>query len=182
MNHIGTQTIQTKRLILRRFSVDDAESMFANWANDTDVTKYLTWSPHGDVAVTKALLENWVADYEKPDHYQWAIVYEGQPIGSIAVVALKVSVEAAEIGYCIGKPWWHKGIMSEALHGVMKFLFEQVGVSRISARHAAENPHSGGVMKNCGMIYEGTLRQNGRCNYGRVDELCYAILKSEWNG
>lgn len=182
MNHIGTQTICTQRLILRRFRVNDAEAMFTNWANDEDVTKYLTWRPHGDLAVTKALLETWVADYEKPDYYQWAIVYEGQPIGSIAVVHLKASTEAAEIDYCIGKAWWHKGIMSEALHAVMKFLFEQVGVNRISARHAPENPHSGAVMKNCGMTYEGTLRKNGRCNYGLVDDVCYAILKSEWNG
>lgn len=182
MNHIGTQTICTQRLILRRFRVDDAEAMFTNWANDEDVTKYLTWRPHGDLAVTKALLETWVADYEKPDYYQWAIVYEGRPIGSIAVVHLKASTEAAEIGYCIGKAWWHKGIMSEALRAVMKFLFERVGVNRISARHAPENPYSGDVMKNCGMTYEGTLRQNGRCNYGCVDDVCYAILKSEWNG
>ncbi len=182
MVHIGTQTICTDRLTLRRFRVEDAEAMFANWANDAEVTKYLTWQPHGTVAVTKNLLEAWVADYEQPDHYQWAIVYEGQPIGSIAVVALKASVEAAEIGYCIGKAWWHRGIMSEALHAVMKFLFEQVGVNRISARHASENPHSGDVMKKCGMIWEGTLRRNARCNYGCVDEVHYGILKSEWNG
>lgn len=182
MDHIGTQSIKTKRLVLRRFTVADSQAMFDNWANDPDVTKYLTWPPHDSVEVTKKLLECWVSDYERLDNYQWAIVYEGQLIGSIAVVNLKSRVEAAELGYCIGKNWWHNGIMSEALHRVMKFLFEDVGIQRITACHAPENPHSGNVMKKCGMTYEGTFRKNGWCNQGCVDEVYYGILKSEWKG
>jgi [ribosomal protein S5]-alanine N-acetyltransferase len=53
MNHVGTQTIITDRLILRRFTMDDAATMFKNWANDPDVTEYLTWPPHIDVEVSK---------------------------------------------------------------------------------------------------------------------------------
>ena len=42
MNHIGTREIATERLTLRRFEIEDAENMFYNWANDPEVTKYLT--------------------------------------------------------------------------------------------------------------------------------------------
>lgn len=55
MKHKGTVILETDRLILRRFSVDDAEAMFRNWANDPDVTKYLTWPPHADVSVSEAV-------------------------------------------------------------------------------------------------------------------------------
>ena len=63
MKHCGTQTLETDRLLLRRFVVDDADAMFQNWASDPEVTKYLTWPPHADAEVSKAVLEAWVSSY-----------------------------------------------------------------------------------------------------------------------
>ena len=74
MKHCGTQTIETERLILRQFKSEDADAMFKNWANDEEVTKYLTWPPHGTVDVTKEILKQWVDSYKNEKYYQWAIV------------------------------------------------------------------------------------------------------------
>ena len=49
--------IETDRLILRQFQFDDAETMFSNWASDSEVTKYLTWDAHQSVEVTKQILQ-----------------------------------------------------------------------------------------------------------------------------
>ena len=181
MNHIGTQTIETERLILRRFVLEDARAMYDNWASDPEVTKYLTWPAYTSVGIADMVLADWVASYEKPDFYQWAIVPKelGQPIGSISVGEVNDRTEMAHIGYCIGQRWWHQGIMSEALRAVMDYLFDEVGANRIEARHDPNNPHSGGVMKKCGMRYEGTMRQADRNNQGICDASCYALLKSE---
>ena len=89
------------------------------------------------------------------------------------------AVGKAHIGYCIGKPWWHKGIMSEALGAVIDFLFDEVGVNRVESRHDPRNPNSGAVMKKCGMKFEGTLRQSDRNNQGICDACYYAILADE---
>ena len=70
--------------------------------------------------------------------------------------------------------------MSEALKAVIDFLFEEVGMERIEARHDPNNPHSGGVMRKCGMKYEGTTRRSDRNNQGICDAAHYAILRSEW--
>lgn len=180
MNHIGTKTIETRRLVLRRFTPADAQPMFDNWANDLEVTKFITWPPHGTVEVTQSIVKGWVESYEKPNSYQWAIELDGQVIGSISVVTLKERAQMAEIGYCLGRHWWHKGIMSEALRGVMKFLFEEVGVNCITAKHDVRNPNSGGVMKKCGMTLDGILRQSAWNNQGICDMACYSILRSEW--
>ena len=51
MKHLGTQTIETDRLILKKFEIKDAQKMFENWASSDEVTKYLTWKPHKDVSV-----------------------------------------------------------------------------------------------------------------------------------
>ena len=156
MEHLGTKELETKRLVLRRFSIDDAESMFKNWANDDEVTKYLVWPSHKDINVSRNVLEQWVQNYEKNDFYQWAIVLNeiNEPIGSISVVNQSDDINMVHIGYCIGKNWWNKGIVSEALNILINFFFEEVGINRIESRHDPNNPNSGKVMAKFGMKYE----------------------------
>ena len=179
LTHKGTQIIRTERLILRRFRQEDAQAMFDNWASDDEVTKYMTWSTHADLATSQWVVNDWVSSYEKDDFYQWAIEFEGQIIGSISVVDYREDIARATIGYCIGRKWWHKGIMSETLKAVMDYLFDEIGFNRIEACHDPNNPNSGKVMAKCGMKYEGTHRQSGRNNQGICDEAFYALLKSE---
>ena len=182
LTHKGTQTIETPRLTLRRAVCEDAEPMFRNWASDPEVTKYLTWPTYEKVETAHQILDRWASEYEKPNYYQWMIVLKelGEPIGSISVVRQNDRVEEAEIGYCIGSRWWHKGIMTEALTAVIEYLFTEVGMNRVAARHDPNNPHSGGVMRKCGMKYEGTHRACDRNNQGICDAAQYAILRGEW--
>lgn len=182
LKHQGTKTQETPRLILRRFTTEDAQPMFDNWASDPEVTKFLTWPAHSDPEITARVLKSWVEDYAKADSYQWAITlktFGDEPIGSIGVVAFDEGTACAEIGYCIGRRWWHRGIMSEALSAVMGFLIGEVGVNRIQARHDVRNPHSGAVMRKCGMRYEGTFRQAGRNQQGICDVSQYAFLAGD---
>ena len=183
VTHRGTQTIETERLILRRFRVEDAQAMYDRWASDPEVTRFLTWPPHADVGVTKQLLALWTSEYEKEDHYQWAITVKAQddlPVGSMAVVFHDDRCRKAEVGYCIGRAWWRQGITSEALAAVIGFLFDEVGVERVEARHDVNNPNSGAVMEKCGMRKEGVLRRADCNNQGIVDSCLHAILKVEW--
>ena len=182
LTHKGTQTIETSRLILRRAVRDDADLMFRNWASDPEVTKYLTWPAHDSVTVSEMVIGSWLQEYEKENYYQWMIVLKeiGEPIGSIGVVRQNDRVEEAEIGYCIGTRWWHQGIMTEVLSAVIEYLFTEVNMNRVSARHDPNNPHSGGVMKKCGMKYEGTNRACDRNNQGICDAAQYSILRGEW--
>ena len=100
-----------------------------------------------------------------------------EPVGSISVVHYDEKTSMAHIGYCLGRKWWHKGIMSEALQAVMDFLFDVVEFNRIESRHDPNNPNSGKVMQKCGMSYEGTLRRSAKSNVGIYDALVYAIVK-----
>jgi [ribosomal protein S5]-alanine N-acetyltransferase len=58
MEHLGTKELQTERLILRQLTINDTESVYNNWANDDEVTHYLSWPTHKDKNVTKDVLEN----------------------------------------------------------------------------------------------------------------------------
>lgn len=183
LNHKGTKTIETPRLLLRQLTADDAEPMFRNWASDPAVTQYLTWPAHSSPSTTARLLALWCKEYEKPDYYQWAMVLKtlGEPIGAISCVNHRDDIGEVEIGYCMGKNWWHQGLMSEALSAVIDFFFGEVGMNRIEARHDIRNPRSGGVMRKCGMKYEGTARSSDRNNEGICDMAAYGILREDWD-
>ena len=182
MQHKGTVTLEADRLILRRFQADDAQQMFDNWASDSEVTKFLTWPTHKSVDVSKFVINDWLINYDKNDYYSWGIVIKdtNELVGSISVTNIKECAEGIEIGYCIGRKYWGKGITAEAGRAVVKFLFEEVKAIRVCAYHAPENPNSGKVMKKIGMTYEGTLRQSDICNQGIVDAVIYSILRSEY--
>ena len=181
MKHCGTQRLETERLILKRFVLEDAAAMYKNWASDADVTKFLSWPTHTSQKISECVITDWVKKYDDEKYYQWAIVLKttSEPIGSISVVRMNENISMAHIGYCIGKKWWHQGITSEALKAVVDFLFDEVGANRIESYHDPNNPNSGGVMKKCGMRYEGTLRSYLKTNQGIIDACVYAILKSE---
>ena len=161
--------------------MEDAEPMFRNWASDPLVTEYLTWEPHRTVEDTRGIISLWISEYEKGDACNWAIELKGEaePIGSIGVVSVDDRVDAAEIGYCMSRAHWGKGLMPEALRAVIDYLFDKAGMNRVSARHDARNPKSGRVMQKAGMTYEGTLRQAGKNNAGICDLVYYAILSAD---
>ena len=182
MNHCGTQKLETERLLLRRFAASDADAMYKNWASDPEVTRFLTWPTHKSTEVTRQVLETWLPLYEKPDYYHWVITQKesgDEPIGSIHGL-VNEDLELIQIGYCLGKAWWNRGIMSEAAGAVIGFFFEEVGANCICSYHDPKNPHSGMVMKHCGMQYEGTRRAADRNNTGICDASYYSILRTEY--
>lgn len=182
MKHCGTQRLETDRLILRRYVNEDSAAMYKNWASDKEVTKYLTWPTHSSQEISQWVIEDWINKYSNENYYHWAIVLKddgNEPIGDIAVVDMKENISMVQIGYCIGRYWWNKGIISEALKAVMDFLFDVVCVNRIEAIHDPRNANSGKVMKKCGMKYEGTLHSSDWNNQGICDACYYALLKSE---
>lgn len=182
MKHCGTQRLETERLFLRRYEPADADAMYRNWASDSEVTKYLMWPTHESIAVSQAVIDSWVKNYADEKYYHWAIVLKEngeEPVGDIAVVQQNEQTACVHIGYALGRMWWHRGIMSEALKAVMDFLFDTVEANRIESRHDPRNPHSGGVMRKCGMQYEGTLRSADWNNQGICDACYYALLKKD---
>ena len=180
MEHKGSKILKTQRLVLRPFSSADAEAMFANWAHDEEVTKYLTWTPHRSVEETRALLKVWEEESKRPDAYHWAITLKGEVIGDLALVA--VHGENAHTGYCLSRKYWGKGIMSEAYAEVLRYLFEEGGFHRGESCHAVHNPASGKVMEKCGLRYEGLKRKAFRLlSTGEWEDIVFrAILEEDY--
>lgn len=180
MNNKGTQEIQTERLILRQFTLDDAQDMYQN-AKDPEVTKYLRWKPHKSLQESIDLLKEWIKSYPNPDFYSWAIARkeDNRIIGCIGILGVSEIDDSGEVGYWLGRNWWGKGIMTEALKAVIRFVFEECGFNRLEADHSVNNPASGRVMQKAGMTFEGIAREKYKANAGFQDCKIYAILKKD---
>lgn len=182
MENIGTGRIETERLILRPYRLEDYKAMYRNWAHDPVVTRFLTWPPHASEEVTKNLITLWVERYADPSNYHWAIALKAdgndEVIGDISVVHMDERIPSAEIGYCMGKAWWGKGIMTEALTAVRDYLFG-AGFLRVCACHDVNNPASGRVMEKAGLKAEGILRCSGFNNTGVCDILWHGAVRED---
>lgn len=182
MNHMGTKQLETERLILRKFKIEDAEDMFKHWGNDSAVNKYLSWNIHQSVQDSQDIIDLWVSKYEDMETYNWAIVLKeiDEVIGSISMVKLENKHYSCEIGYCIGSKFWNNGITTEAFQAVIEYLLNEVGFNRVVAMYDTENKASGKVMKKCKMTYEGTLRDAHKRNDEFYSLGVYSILKKEY--
>ena len=148
-----TVLLQTKRLLLRRFTPADANWIWQRWAGDPIATRFVRWNPHPTAADTAALVKSWCFAYEEePDYYNWAIVLSGtdEPIGSIG---LSQPDGRPELGFILGQRWWGKGYAAEAALAVCHFLHTKAGISVIYARHAAENTACGRALEKAGFSY-----------------------------
>jgi len=155
--------------------------MYKNYATDERVTKFLTWKPYKSIEDIETFLSDVINKYTCRSVYHWAIEINNEIIGGISTVSIDEKNNNCELGYCIGYDYWNKGITSEALSAVMNFLFNEVGMHRITAKHDIENPASGKVMQKCNMTYEGKLREHYLRHDGTFsDALVYGILKNEF--
>lgn len=159
MRNKGTQTIETARLVLRRFTLSDAEAMYRNWAADPAVTRYLRFEPHENIGSSREVVGSWLPAYEKGDYFHWAIQCkaDGEVIGSLGILYTQGNADEGEPegyspGYCIGKRWWGNGYTTEALQAAMQYV-AGAGVDEMHCSHAAENPASGRVMQKAGFVY-----------------------------
>jgi ribosomal-protein-alanine N-acetyltransferase len=153
LRHLGTVILETDRLILRRFTAEDTDAMFRNWASNPHVTRCLVWAAHKTPEETRQVLCSWVREYRNKDFYEWAVVPKelGFPVGSIGLVECADDPRRSEAGYCLGEPWWNHGYATEALRAVLDFGLNVVGYRAVIAKHAMENPASGRVMQKAGM-------------------------------
>lgn len=184
MNLIGTKNIETKRLLLRRLTKEDAYQAYNNWCSKDEVCKYTIWSKHKNVEDTKQLFEMWEKEYDKNDTFRWIVEIKdtNELIGTIDVVNKRfIDFGTFEIGYCYGTNFWNKGYGTEALRRVITYLFEEVGVELIHAEHMSNNIGSGKVMEKSGMKKEALLRSRIIDKDGiRNDLISYSITKDEY--
>ena len=176
IHHIGTQPIQTERLLLRRFTVDDVHDAYEKWTSQKDSE---FWEPpHKKIEETEKVIREYVQNYDNADWYMWAVVYQDELIGLVCGNEINERLKSICIGYCIANAYRNKGFATEASQALIKLFFD-IGFNRVFSMHNPRNPASGRVMQKCGMVFEGLIR-GGDIFAGEIcDSLQYAIVRSD---
>ena len=177
-NYFENKCIETKRLLLRKPRIEDAEAMFINWASDPEVTKYLTWNPHENIEVTKTIINNWLEEEKDPKTIRFIITLKesDEPIGSIDVV--RYIDDSPEIGYCLSRKYWNKGLMTEACKAFSKYLFDK-GFKKVLIKAMVENIGSNRVIEKCGFkfTHQEHLEHQSSFKPNPVTMNCYELIK-----
>lgn len=160
MNHIGTSTIETKRLLLRRFVLEDAESMKRNWVADPSVQHSYGEPTYITLRQIRDLLDVYIAKYQDDDVYRFGIFEKESKecIGQIAFFLVDVKNHFAEIEYCVGRAFQCKGYATEATRAVIDYGFDKIHLHKIQICCRETNLASSKVIDKCGFYYEGMLR------------------------
>lgn len=151
--HIGTVTIDTKRLKLRKISPNDVQAIYTNLKSDERVTDNLVKGIHKNSGETLVMVKEIISQYENPSFYHWGIelIESKELIGLIDLFEFEANGTKCSVGYEIGYNWWNNGYGTEALKTVVDFAFNHIKVSEISAAHNTDNPASGRIMEKVGM-------------------------------
>lgn len=169
------RSLDTERLLLRPIIESDAEDIF-EYSCNVNVGTNAGWKPHDSLKETRELMKYVFLDQE----YVFGIILKetGRLFGSIGLIPdpKRQNDKTRMVGYAIGENYWNKGYMTEALHAVLRFGFEELKLDLISAYCYPFNERSIRVLKKCGFEYEGRLRLAEKRYDGKViDHECYAV-------
>lgn len=148
--------METDRIILRRWSCEDAEALF-KYASDPDVGPRAGWAPHKSITESLEIINS---VFDNPT--TWAIILKStmEPIGAIGYgsscdCGLPALPDEPTIGYWVGKPYWNMGICTEALRLMLKHIKDTTNITSLVGGHYLDNPASGKVMEKCGFVPTG---------------------------
>lgn len=168
--------LETPRLVLRFINKDDKADLFKNIAHDKEVLKYFICNYCDDFEQFD--IEKMIEGATNAKRYFFSIVLKenNEAIGMILNCTVPSSISnSTEIGYAIGKKYWNKGYVTEALESMIKFMFKK-GVHRVEAKYLEGNKASGRVMEKCGMKYEGKLTDEVYYHEKYHNALVYSII------
>lgn len=159
--------METERILLRPWREEDAEALYRH-ASDPEVGPRAGWSPHKSVDESRNIIRTLFAN----DH-TWAIVQKEsrEPIGCICYYTpdesnIGIGPNDAEVGYWVARPYWNRGIATEALQLLIDYCFRQRGFRTLWADYFPGNQASGRVMQKCGFKDTGQLNHCSRLAIG----------------
>lgn len=171
-------TIKTKRFILRPIRKSDAE-LVSKYANDRTVYRNTLRIPHPyNLKLANQWINKTIREYnkKKPNHLTFVIEINRKLSGVVGIDSI-IYGHKAELGYWLAKPYWGKGIMTEAAKAVTKYAFKKYKLRRVYAWTFPQNAASQNVLKKAGFKFEGIARKNVKKKGKYLDDYLFAKVK-----
>lgn len=172
------ELLETDRLILRPPVDSDAAAIFEAYTQDPEVTRYLMWRPHEQLADAQEYLRRCGVGWDAGTELTWMLTRrtDQQVLGAIA---LRPQGHKANIGYVLARPFWGQGLMPEAGRALLSEARHVGGLHRVWAVCDVDNHASARVMEKIGMVREGILRRwviHPNVSAVPRDALCYSWI------
>jgi ribosomal-protein-alanine N-acetyltransferase len=170
--------LETERLILRELELGDAESIF-QFLSDEDIVRYYD-PPILNLQQARTIIQRHHTRFENGDAIRWGITFRGhKKVIGICGFFRDIPNFGAGISYILDRPYWNKGIVTEALQSMLRFGFQSYQLNRIEAHVALPNAASQHVLAKLGFREEGILRQRLFENNHFHDEKVFALIKND---
>jgi RimJ/RimL family protein N-acetyltransferase len=151
-------SFHTARLILRPVVPEDAGAIFDSYAQDREVTRFLTWRPHRSRGETDAYIAHCTAT--PPDVGRTYVLVDcANHMVRGALDLRQAARHRVELGYVLARTCWGQGLMTEAVTEIVAWTLAQSLIFRIGAVCDVENMGSARVMEKAGLTREGLLRR-----------------------
>lgn len=172
--------INTERLLLRPFVQSDAQDIYEIFS-DKQVMKYYDLLPFESLERAKQQVEFFTQGFEQKTMLRWGIEYKDNSklIGTCGFFAFNEDARKAELGYELNSIYQGRGLMSEALGAILRYIFEETDINRVEAYVEPDNISSQKLAEKLGFTKEGTLRQYERCRGEIIDICVYGCLRSD---
>ncbi len=172
-------TVETRRLRLRRPVPRDADPIFRAYAQDHEVTRYLVWVPHTSVETTRNFISDCESRWKNLVAFPYVITQkaDGELLGMIEI---RPTRHRADFGFVLARPYWGKGVMPEAISALIEITLAQPSIYRMEATCDIENKASARALEKAGLSREGLLRRyiiHPNISPEPRDSLLYAITK-----
>ena len=175
--------LSSTNLQFKQIEENHLDGLFAIYDNDK-VFEYCGIIPKHNIQTVQKMIGHFERDFTKRSRVKWGIFFKAQPstlVGIIEAMDFNHKVNMVTIGYYLAEDYWHKGIATEAVQTINKFLFEEADINRIQAEVMPMNDASKKVLLKSGFIKEGLVRQasfwSGK---GIIDLEIYSILQEDY--
>lgn len=160
MKHLGTVTLESNRLILRKCRLEDYKDSYKYCCSDPELCRLQAFDVHENDGVTKKSFKEKEEQYlVDPTFYEWAIVRkkDNQFMGEIALVDYDEKHNAIQLGYHLGKAFRGNGYMKEAIDRILKFAFEELQLDQVYALILNDNISSQKAVLSNDLIFSRTI-------------------------
>lgn len=133
--------------------------IFERIASDPAVTRYLSWVTHPDVAETRRVITELFNIDGDDKSFLIELRDGGGPVGLCGW--RRPQSYSVELGYCLGRRWWGRRIMSEVLPLLLDEAQRDQAVYRVYAYCHVDNTGSARLLERGGLALEGRLARYG---------------------
>jgi RimJ/RimL family protein N-acetyltransferase len=185
----NTHRIETERLLIEVPTVDDAHALFdlVGGTDRVEITEYLIWDGPDHLSETREFIEKVRTEWYGANGFHWVIrdrhgLFTAAPGTPMGMIGTRPSGEPGrgDVGYWLGKPYWGRGIMREALASMLDLAFGELDMIKLEAEVFTGNARSIRLVESLGMQREGTIRSAHLKRGDRVDAHVYGMLREEW--